>query len=123
MRGGRASVSALSLPCAGFCPCAAFSFAADLPQIPAKMRDLRRNHFFRRGDALALSAPLICRKNFSADARCRARVLFRRIFRSEFRGENAFLEAPQNDTFCKFERKFIHFAQFFIDKRHRLPYN
>ena len=42
--------------------------------------------FFRRWDALALCAPLVCRKNFSADARCRARVLFRRIFRSDREG-------------------------------------
>ena len=38
-------------------------------------------------------------------------------------GENAFVKAPKNDTFCKFERKFIHFTQFFIDKRRCLPYN
>lgn len=92
-------------------------------RISPEMRDLRRNHFFAVGTHLRTALPSSAEKFFPAGARCRARVLFRRIFRSEFRGENAFLEAPQNDTFCKFERKFIHFTQFFIDKRRCLPYN
>ena len=91
-------------------------------RISPEMRNFAGNVFCREAH-LRTALPSSAEKFFPAGARCRARVLFRRIFRSEFRGENAFLEAPQNDTFCKFERKFIHFTQFFIDKRHCLPYN
>lgn len=62
---GRSSlrVRAFAAVCGISLPCAAFSFAAELPQIPAKMRDLRRNHFFAVGthsrSALRLSAEKI----------------------------------------------------------------
>ena len=116
-------VCAFAAVCGISLPCAAFSFAAELPQIPAKMRDLRRNHFFAVGTHSRSVLRLSAEKIFPAGARCRAKVSFRRIFRSDRGGENAFVKAPKNDTFCKFERKFIHFTQFFIDKRHCLPYN
>ena len=80
--------------------------------------------FFRRWDALALCAPLVCRKNFSPQLRAVGRRCLPDGFSVRIAGgENAFVKAPKNDTFCKFERKFIHFTQFFIDKRRCLPYN
>jgi len=80
--------------------------------------------FFRRWDALALCAPLVCRKNFSPQLRAVGRRCLSDGFSVRIAGgENAFVKAPKNDTFCKFERKFIHFTQFFIDKRRCLPYN
>jgi len=51
--------------------------------------------FFRRWDALALCAPLVCRKNFSADARCRAKVSFRRIFRSDRGGRKCVRQSSE----------------------------
>ena len=116
-------VCAFAAVCGISLPCAAFSFAAELPQIPAKMRDLRRNHFFAVGthsrSVLRLSAEKIFLRTRAVGRRCLSDGFSVRIAG----GENAFVKAPKNDTFCKFERKFIHFTQFFIDKRHCLPYN
>lgn len=122
---GRSSlrVRAFAAVCGISLPCAAFSFAAELPQIPAKMRDLRRNHFFAVGthsrSVLRLSAEKIFLRTRAVGRRCLSDGFSVRIAG----GENAFVKAPKNDTFCKFERKFIHFTQFFIDKRRCLPYN
>ena len=91
-------------------------------RISPEMRNFAGNVFCREAH-LRTALPLSAEKIFPAGARCRAKVSFRRIFRSDREGENAFVKAPKNDTFCKFERKFIHFTQFFIDKRHCLPYN
>lgn len=116
-------VCAFAAVCGISLPCAAFSFAAELPQIPAKMRDLRRNHFFAVGthsrSVLRLSAEKIFLRTRAVGRRCLSDGFSVRIAG----GENAFVKAPKNDTFCKFERKFIHFTQFFIDKRRCLPYN
>ena len=63
-------------------------------------------------------------KNFSPQLRAVGRRCLSDGFSVRIaRGENAFVKASKNDTFCKFERKFIHFTQFFIDKRRCLPYN
>ena len=119
----RLRVRAFAAVCGISLPCAAFSFAAELPQIPAKMRDLRRNHFFAVGthsrSVLRLSAEKIFLRTRAVGRRCLSDGFSVRIAG----GENAFVKAPKNDTFCKFERKFIHFTQFFIDKRRCLPYN
>ena len=82
---GRSSlrVRAFAAVCGISLPCAVFSFAADLPQIPAKMRDLRRNHFFAVGTHSRSALRLSAEKFFPAVARCRAKVSFRRIFRSD----------------------------------------
>ena len=116
-------VCAFAAVCGISLPCAALSFAAELPQIPAKMRDLRRNHFFAVGthsrSALRLSAEKIFLRTRAVGRGCFSDGFSVRIAR----GENAFVKASKYDTFCKFEIKFIHFAQFFIDKRRCLPYN
>ncbi len=91
-------------------------------RISPEMRNFAGNVFCREAH-LRTALPLSAEKIFPAGARCRAKVSSRRIFRSDREGENAFVKAPKNDTFCKFERKFIHFTQFFIDKRRCLPYN
>ena len=91
-------------------------------RISPEMRNFAGNVFCREAH-LRTALPLSAEKIFPAGARCRAKVSSRRIFRSDREGENAFVKASKNDTFCKFERKFIHFTQFFIDKRRCLPYN
>lgn len=91
-------------------------------RISPEMRNFAGIVFCREAH-LRTALPSSAEKFFPAVARCRAKVSFRRIFRSDRGGENAFVKAPKNDTFCKFERKFIHFTHFFIDKRRCLPYN
>lgn len=85
--------------------------------------EFRRNCFLP-GGTLAHGAPLIRRKIFPRSCALSGEGVFPTDFPFGSRGgENAFVKAPKNDTFCKFERKFIHFTQFFIDKRRCLPYN
>ena len=61
-------VCAFAAVCGISLPCAAFSFAAELPQIPAKMRDLRRNHFSPLGRTRALCSACLPKKFFCGRA-------------------------------------------------------
>ena len=85
--------------------------------------EFRRNCFFAGRHTCARRSPHPP-KNFSPQLRAVGRRCLSDGFSVRIAGgENAFVKAPKNDTFCKFERKFIHFTQFFIDKRRCLPYN
>ena len=90
-------------------------------RISPEMAEFRRKCFLP-GGTLAHGAPLI-REKFPRSCALSGEGVFPSIPVRIAGGENAFVKAPKNDTFCKFERKFIHFTQFFIDKRHCLPYN
>ena len=91
-------------------------------RISPEMRNFAGNVFCREAHlrtALRLSAEKFFLRTRAVGRRCLSDGFSVRIAG----GENAFVKAPKNDTFCKFERKFIHFTQFFIDKRRCLPYN
>ena len=119
-----AAVCGISLPCAGF------RCRVRLFHLPRSCRRFRRKCgiyagiiFSPLGRTRALCSACLPKKFF-----CGRALSGEGVFPTDFPfgsrgGENAFVKAPKNDTFCKFERKFIHFTQFFIDKRRCLPYN
>ena len=121
---GRSSlrVRAFAAVCGISLPCAAFSFT-DGRRGSHRRCGISPELFFAGRHTCARRSPHPP-KIFSPQLRAVGRRCLSDGFSVRIAGgENAFVKAPKNDTFCKFERKFIHFTQFFIDKRRCLPYN